>query len=136
MVECLYHTIFLQWFLDRMADDDWWPMQILIKCPNQIVRQVRKRVFEKEVAFKLIILICLWMYFNPALKSSLKRLTSYQKNNFAVVSSASFSKSTIFPTKWLKSFTFPGCRKIALTPCSLRSYCGCFLSCTDSFSEP
>lgn len=24
-----------------MADDDWWPMQILIKCPNQIVRQVR-----------------------------------------------------------------------------------------------
>ena len=36
------HMIFLQWFLDRMADDDWWPMQILIKCPNQIVRQVRK----------------------------------------------------------------------------------------------
>lgn len=29
-----------QWFLDRMADDNWWPMQILIKCPNQIVRQV------------------------------------------------------------------------------------------------
>lgn len=23
-----------------MADDNWWPMQILIKCPNQIVRQV------------------------------------------------------------------------------------------------
>lgn len=29
-----------QWFLDQMADDNWWPMQILIKCPNQIVRQV------------------------------------------------------------------------------------------------
>ena len=42
------HMIFLQWFLDRMADDDWWPMQILIKCPNQIVRQVRKIFFEKE----------------------------------------------------------------------------------------
>lgn len=49
------HMIFLQWFLDRMADD-WWPMQILIKCPNQIVRQVRKIFFEKEVAFKLITL--------------------------------------------------------------------------------
>ena len=30
-----------------MADDDWWPMQILIKCPNQIVRQVRKNVSNK-----------------------------------------------------------------------------------------
>lgn len=59
-------------------------------------------MFEKEVALKLI--ICPSIYFNPALKSSLKRLTSY---HFAIVSSASFSKSTIFPTKWLKSFTFP-----------------------------
>ena len=50
------HMIFLQWFLDRMADDDWWPMQILIKCPNQIVRQVRKIFFEKVVVFKLITL--------------------------------------------------------------------------------
>uniref|UniRef100_A0A8C3UPZ5 Ubiquitin specific peptidase 34 n=1 Tax=Catharus ustulatus TaxID=91951 RepID=A0A8C3UPZ5_CATUS len=32
------------WFLDRMADDDWWPMQILIKCPNQIVRQMFQRL--------------------------------------------------------------------------------------------
>lgn len=40
MLKC-YIYIFSQWFLDRMADDDWWPMQILIKCPNQIVRQVR-----------------------------------------------------------------------------------------------
>lgn len=46
-------SIVLQWFLDRMADDDWWPMQILIKCPNQIVRQVRKDIFKKEVAFSL-----------------------------------------------------------------------------------
>ena len=38
-----------------MADDDWWPMQILIKCPNQIVRQVRKNVFEKEMAFRLVL---------------------------------------------------------------------------------
>ncbi|KAG7254194.1 hypothetical protein CRUP_026648, partial [Coryphaenoides rupestris] len=28
-----------EWFLDRMADDNWWPMQILIKCPNQIMFQ-------------------------------------------------------------------------------------------------
>ncbi|MGH0141434.1 UNVERIFIED_CONTAM: hypothetical protein FKN15_009228 [Acipenser sinensis] len=33
-----------KWFLDRMADDDWWPMQILIKCPNQIVRQMFQRL--------------------------------------------------------------------------------------------
>lgn len=32
-----------QWFLDQMADDNWWPMQILIKCPNQIVRQVSQK---------------------------------------------------------------------------------------------
>lgn len=47
------YSVFLQWFLDRMADDDWWPMQILIKCPNQIVRQVRKDISKKEVAFSL-----------------------------------------------------------------------------------
>ncbi|XP_037108825.1 ubiquitin carboxyl-terminal hydrolase 34 isoform X3 [Syngnathus acus] len=33
-----------EWFLDRMADDNWWPMQILIKCPNQIVRQMFQRL--------------------------------------------------------------------------------------------
>lgn len=38
MLLCLFFVF--QWFLDRMADDNWWPMQILIKCPNQIVRQV------------------------------------------------------------------------------------------------
>ncbi len=25
-----------EWFLDAMAEDDWWPQQILIKCPNQV----------------------------------------------------------------------------------------------------
>lgn len=49
------HMIFLQWFLDRMADDDWWPMQILIKVPNQICEAGKKNFFEK-VAFKLITL--------------------------------------------------------------------------------
>ncbi len=29
-----------EWLLDTMAEDDWWPQQILIKCPNQVVRQV------------------------------------------------------------------------------------------------
>ncbi|XP_028316758.1 ubiquitin carboxyl-terminal hydrolase 34 isoform X2 [Gouania willdenowi] len=33
-----------EWFLDQMADDNWWPMQILIKCPNQIVRQMFQRL--------------------------------------------------------------------------------------------
>lgn len=43
--EVCYTNFFplFQWFLDRMADDNWWPMQILIKCPNQIVRQVRNK---------------------------------------------------------------------------------------------
>ena len=30
----------VQWFMNHMAEDDWWPIQILIKCPNQVVRQV------------------------------------------------------------------------------------------------
>ncbi|XP_062866895.1 ubiquitin carboxyl-terminal hydrolase 34-like [Trichomycterus rosablanca] len=33
-----------EWFLDQMADDNWWPMRILIKCPNQIVRQMFQRL--------------------------------------------------------------------------------------------
>ncbi|XP_077867964.1 ubiquitin carboxyl-terminal hydrolase 34-like [Saccoglossus kowalevskii] len=33
-----------EWFLDFMARDDCWPMQILIKCPNQIVRQMFQRL--------------------------------------------------------------------------------------------
>ena len=33
-----------QWFLDSMAEQDWWPQQILIKCPNQVVRQMFQRL--------------------------------------------------------------------------------------------
>ncbi|ELU04220.1 hypothetical protein CAPTEDRAFT_219867 [Capitella teleta] len=33
-----------QWFLDAMAKEDWWPQQILIKCPNQTVRQMFQRL--------------------------------------------------------------------------------------------
>ncbi|XP_064603807.1 ubiquitin carboxyl-terminal hydrolase 34-like isoform X2 [Liolophura sinensis] len=33
-----------EWFLDHMAEDDWWPQQILIKCPNQVVRQMFQRL--------------------------------------------------------------------------------------------
>ncbi|XP_041969100.1 ubiquitin carboxyl-terminal hydrolase puf [Aricia agestis] len=33
-----------EWFLGHMADDTWWPMQVLIKCPNQMVRQMYQRL--------------------------------------------------------------------------------------------
>ncbi|XP_037876167.1 ubiquitin carboxyl-terminal hydrolase puf isoform X2 [Bombyx mori] len=33
-----------EWFLGHMADDTWWPMQVLIKCPNQMVRQMFQRL--------------------------------------------------------------------------------------------
>ncbi|XP_076312719.1 ubiquitinyl hydrolase 1 puf isoform X2 [Tachypleus tridentatus] len=33
-----------EWFLDHMAENDWWPVQILIKCPNQVVRQLFQRL--------------------------------------------------------------------------------------------
>ncbi|XP_037090627.1 ubiquitin carboxyl-terminal hydrolase puf-like, partial [Pollicipes pollicipes] len=33
-----------EWFLDHMATDEWWPIQILIKCPNQMVRQMFQRL--------------------------------------------------------------------------------------------
>ncbi|XP_049955909.1 ubiquitin carboxyl-terminal hydrolase 34 [Schistocerca serialis cubense] len=33
-----------EWFLGHMAENDWWPVQILIKCPNQIVRQMFQRL--------------------------------------------------------------------------------------------
>lgn len=32
------------WLLDHMAEDDWWPIQILLKCPNQMVRQMFQRL--------------------------------------------------------------------------------------------
>ncbi|XP_065207082.1 ubiquitin carboxyl-terminal hydrolase puf isoform X2 [Planococcus citri] len=33
-----------EWFLQHMAVDNWWPVQILIKCPNQMVRQMFQRL--------------------------------------------------------------------------------------------
>ena len=33
-----------EWFLSHMAADDWWPQQILIRCPNQVVRQMFQRL--------------------------------------------------------------------------------------------
>ncbi|KAK5649017.1 hypothetical protein RI129_003909 [Pyrocoelia pectoralis] len=32
------------WFLEHMVDDTWWPMQVLLKCPNQMVRQMFQRL--------------------------------------------------------------------------------------------
>lgn len=32
------------WFLDHMAQDTWWPIQVLLKCPNQMVRQMFQRL--------------------------------------------------------------------------------------------
>ena len=29
-----------EWFLDQMAQDDWWIQQLMIKCPVQNIRQV------------------------------------------------------------------------------------------------
>nr|XP_054759302.1 ubiquitin carboxyl-terminal hydrolase 34-like [Lytechinus pictus] len=41
-----FHTCPLacEWFLDYMATDDWWPQQILIKCPIQTCRQLFQRL--------------------------------------------------------------------------------------------
>ncbi|KAL0270091.1 UNVERIFIED_CONTAM: hypothetical protein PYX00_007611 [Menopon gallinae] len=33
-----------EWFLGHMARSDWWPVQILIKCPNQMIRQMFQRL--------------------------------------------------------------------------------------------
>ncbi|CAH1127870.1 unnamed protein product [Ceutorhynchus assimilis] len=32
------------WFLEHMAQDVWWPVQVLLKCPNQMVRQMFQRL--------------------------------------------------------------------------------------------
>uniref|UniRef100_A0AAR5QD97 ubiquitinyl hydrolase 1 n=1 Tax=Dendroctonus ponderosae TaxID=77166 RepID=A0AAR5QD97_DENPD len=32
------------WFLEHMAQNVWWPVQVLLKCPNQIVRQMFQRL--------------------------------------------------------------------------------------------
>lgn len=31
-----------EWFLDNMAQDDWWLQQLMVRCPLQHIRQVRK----------------------------------------------------------------------------------------------
>ena len=33
-----------EWFLEHMSRNDWWPVQILIKCPNQMIRQMFQRL--------------------------------------------------------------------------------------------
>jgi len=32
------------WLLDHMGETDWWPIQILLKCSNQMVRQMFQRL--------------------------------------------------------------------------------------------
>ncbi|XP_066257421.1 ubiquitin carboxyl-terminal hydrolase puf [Euwallacea similis] len=32
------------WFLEHMSQDVWWPVQVLLKCPNQMVRQMFQRL--------------------------------------------------------------------------------------------
>ncbi|KAL3285850.1 hypothetical protein HHI36_000370 [Cryptolaemus montrouzieri] len=32
------------WFLNHMSQDTWWPVQVLLKCPNQMVRQMYQRL--------------------------------------------------------------------------------------------
>ena len=36
--------VWFQWILNFMADDDWWLIQILIKCPTNTVRQLFYRL--------------------------------------------------------------------------------------------
>lgn len=33
-----------EWFLTHMSTEFWWPVHILIKCPNQMVRQMFQRL--------------------------------------------------------------------------------------------
>ena len=33
-----------EWLMDHLAEDDWWPIQILLRCPNQMVRQLFQRL--------------------------------------------------------------------------------------------
>lgn len=33
-----------EWFLTHMSTERWWPVQILIRCPNQMVRQMFQRL--------------------------------------------------------------------------------------------
>jgi ubiquitin carboxyl-terminal hydrolase 34 len=33
-----------EWFLGHMSQEPWWPVQVLIQCPNQMVRQMFQRL--------------------------------------------------------------------------------------------
>lgn len=33
-----------EWFLRHMSLEPWWPVQVLIQCPNQMVRQMFQRL--------------------------------------------------------------------------------------------
>ncbi|XP_055381002.1 ubiquitin carboxyl-terminal hydrolase puf [Condylostylus longicornis] len=33
-----------EWFLTHMSAEPWWPVQVLIQCPNQMVRQMFQRL--------------------------------------------------------------------------------------------
>uniref|UniRef100_A0A8D8RQZ4 ubiquitinyl hydrolase 1 n=1 Tax=Cacopsylla melanoneura TaxID=428564 RepID=A0A8D8RQZ4_9HEMI len=33
-----------EWFLKHMVTSNWWPIQILIRCPNQMIRQMFQRL--------------------------------------------------------------------------------------------
>lgn len=33
-----------EWFLTHMSKEPWWPVQVLIQCPNQMVRQMFQRL--------------------------------------------------------------------------------------------
>ncbi|CAG2106043.1 unnamed protein product, partial [Medioppia subpectinata] len=33
-----------EWLMDHLAEDDWWPIQILLRCSNQMVRQLFQRL--------------------------------------------------------------------------------------------
>lgn len=33
-----------EWFLQHMSIEPWWPVQVLMQCPNQMVRQMFQRL--------------------------------------------------------------------------------------------
>lgn len=48
-----------EWFLDNMAQDDWWLQQLFIRCPGQSIRQVilvLSSLIVKRLVFVFVIL--------------------------------------------------------------------------------
>lgn len=43
-----------QWFLDHMAEDNWWLHQILLRCPVQATRQVRTTSSSVQSVIRLL----------------------------------------------------------------------------------